>query len=265
MPYRTLKVESRDAIDILTLARPEALNALSQEMVAELGDYIASLRHDTRTRVVILRGEGRAFCAGLDIKENRDLGDESRLQRAWRVQTGIADLLKAMRTVPQPFIALGHGSACGGGFSLMLASDVRFGAPDLRMNAAYIRIGLGGADIGSSYFLPRLVGASLASELLLTGRFVHADRALRLGLLSDVVPHGELLDTGLALAEEMIANAPWGLALTKQALNVNIDASSLDAALALEDRQQVMLTATEDHSEAMTAFVEKRQPVYKGR
>lgn len=265
MAYETLKVEHRDAIDIVTLSRPDSLNALSDQLVEELADYVASLKHNRQTRVVILRGEGRAFCAGLDIKENRTPTEESRMQRAWRVQTRLADVLKAMRNVPQPFIALAHGSACGGGFSLLLASDVRFGAPDLRMNAAYIKIGLGGADIGSSYFLPRLVGASLASELLLTGRFIHADRALRLGLLSDVVPHDQLLDTGIALAEEMIANAPYGLALTKQALNVNIDAPSIDAALALEDRQQVMLTATDDHWEAMTAFVEKRAPVYKGR
>lgn len=247
------------------MCRPEALNALSETMVAELGDYVSALRHRSAVRVVVLRGEGRGFCAGLDIKENRAPTDETQFRRAWRVQTTLADVLKGIRNAPQPFIALGHGSACGGGFSLMLASDVRFGTPDLRMNAAYIKIGLGGADIGSSYFLPRLVGASLAAELLLTGRFIYAERALRLGLLSDVVEHDRLLDAGLALAEEMVANAPYGLALTKQALNVNIDAPSLDAALALEDRQQVMLTATADHAEAMTAFVEKRPPVYQGR
>ena len=142
---------------------------------------------------------------------------------------------------------------------------MRIGAPSLKMNAAYIKIGLGGADLGSSYFLPRLVGASLAAELLLTGRFLHADRALRLGLLSDLVAEEALLDAGLAMAEEMVANAPYGLALTKQALNLNIDAPGIDAAIALEDRQQIMLTATEDHREAMTAFVEKRTATYHGR
>lgn len=265
MSYTSLLVEPRGPIEIVTLDRPQALNALSEEMVAELGDYVFGLKHRPEIRVVILRGSGRAFCAGLDIKQNRTPTHETPLQRAWRVQTQLGDVLKAMRSVPQPFIALGHGSACGGGFSLMLASDVRFGAPSLRMNAAYIKIGLGGADIGSSYFLPRLVGASLAAELLLTGRFIYADRALRLGLLSDVVEEDQLLDTGLALAGEMVANAPYGLALTKQALNLNIDASSIEAAFALEDRQQVMLTATDDHREAMTAFVEKRTPVYHGR
>jgi enoyl-CoA hydratase/carnithine racemase len=263
--YANVRVEQRGPIEIVTLDRPQALNALSEGLVAELGDYVFGLKRRPECRVVILRGAGRGFCAGLDIKENRTPTNETQMQRSWRVQTELGDVLKAMRQVPQPFIALGHGSACGGGFSLMLASDVRFGAPSLRMNAAYIKIGLGGADIGSSYFLPRLVGASLAAELLLTGRFIHADRALRLGLLSDVVGEDDLLDTGLALAAEMVANAPYGLALTKQALNMNIDAPSIDAAFALEDRQQVMLTATDDHREAMTAFVEKRAPVYHGR
>ncbi|MBV9840060.1 MAG: enoyl-CoA hydratase/isomerase family protein [Sphingomonadaceae bacterium] len=262
---QTVLVEQRGAIEIVTLNRPDALNALSEALVTELADYIHGLKHRPECRVVILRGAGRAFCAGLDIKENLGPSNETRLQRSWRVQTRLADVMRTMRAVPQPFIALGHGAACGGGFSLMLASDVRLGAPSLRMNAAYIKIGLGGADIGSSYFLPRLVGASLAAELLLTGRFIHADRALRLGLLSDVVDEDKLLDAGLALADEMVANAPYGLALTKQALNLNIDAPSIDAALALEDRQQVMLTSSDDHLEAMTAFVEKRPPVYHGR
>lgn len=265
MRFQTIRVEARGPVEIVTLDRPTALNALSEQLVTELGDYVYALKHRRDVRVVLLRGEGRAFCAGLDIKENRVETNETRFQRSWRVQTQLGDVLKAMRLAPQPFISLGHGSACGGGFSLMLASDVRFGTPDLRMNAAYIKIGLGGADIGSSYFLPRLVGASLAAELLLTGRFIHADRALRLGLLSDVVEPDRLLDTGLALADEMVANSPYGLALTKQALNMNIDAPSIESAFAIEDRQQVMLAGTEDHREAMTAFVEKRTPQYLGR
>jgi enoyl-CoA hydratase/carnithine racemase len=263
--YSNITVETRGPIEVVSLDRPDALNALSESMVADLFDYVSALKGRSDVRVVILRGNGRAFCAGLDIKENRASTNESPFQRSLRVQTRLSELVKLMRGVPQPFIALGHGAACGGGFSLMLASDVRIGAPSLKMNAAYIKIGLGGADVGSSYFLPRLVGASVAAELLLTGRFIHADRAMRVGLLSDVVAEEELLDAGLAMAEEMVANAPYGLALTKHVLNLNIDAAGIDAALALEDRQQIMLTSTDDHREAMTAFVEKRPPVYRGR
>lgn len=266
MDYHDIRVEERGEIAIVTLDRPASLNALSARLIGELGDFICKLHDRQEIRVVLLQGAGRAFCAGLDIKENvAPRPDESRFEQGWRNQSTLSRLLREMRRVPQPFIGLGHGSACGGGFSLLLACDVRFGAPDLRMNAAYIKIGLGGADIGSSYFLPRLVGSSLAAELLLTGRFIHAERALALGLLSDVVERENLLDRGLELAAEMLANSPYGLALTKQALNLNIDAPSIDAAFALEDRQQVMLTATHDHDEAMQAFIEKRPPVYRGR
>jgi enoyl-CoA hydratase/carnithine racemase len=177
----------------------------------------------------------------------------------------IGNVIRAMRAAPQPIVALGHGAACGGGFSLLLASDIRFGAPTLRMNAAYIKIGLGGCDIGSSYLLPRLVGASVASELILTGRFIDAERALRVGLLSDVVPEEALLETGLALAREMLETLPNGLRMTKELLSLNIDAPSMEAAMAAEDRQQVLLSATLDHAEAMNAFIEKRTPDYTGR
>jgi enoyl-CoA hydratase/carnithine racemase len=263
----TIKVEARGPIEILSLNRPEALNALSPDMVKALDAYLTELHERPEVRVVILRAEGRAFCAGLDIKQSagrETRPGESRVLATWRSQTSIANLYRKMRSAPQPFIALGQGAACGGGFSLLLASDVRFGAPTLRMNAAYIKIGLGGCDMGSSYFLPRLVGSSLASELILTGRFIDAERALRLGLLSDVVAEDKLLGAGLGLAEEMLLTSPNGLRMSKQALNINIDAPSLDAAMAVEDRQQVILAATEDAREAMTAFLEKRPPAYRG-
>ena len=131
------------------------------------------------------------------------------------------------------------------------------------MNAAYIRIGLGGCDMGAGYLLPRLVGLSNASEFLLTGRFIDAERALRMGLVSEIVPAEKLLDTGLALAEDMLKAAPMGLRMTKEAINAEIDAPSLEAALAIEDRQQVILIDTDDHREAVKAFREKRAPTYR--
>lgn len=130
------------------------------------------------------------------------------------------------------------------------------------MNAAYIRIGVGGCDMGSGYLLPRLVGLSVTSELLLTGRFLKAERARTIGLISDVVPADDLLATGLEFASDMLRTSPMGLRMTKQALNVLIDAPSLDAALMMEDRQQVMLLETHDHSEAVAAFRERRDPSY---
>ena len=263
--FRTIGVERRGAIEILTLDRPAALNTLDPVMVAELTAYFEALHERADIRVVLLRGHGRAFCAGLDLKGWAASEDERGVHLSLDTQRRIARIIKLMRSCPQPVIGLGHGPACGGGFSLLLASDVRIGAPSLRMNAAYIKIGLGGADIGSSYLLPRLVGLSVASELLLTGRFIDAERALRVNLISEIVPEERLRDAGLALAEEMLGTAPMGLRLTKDALNLAIDAPSLEAAMAVEDRQQVMMTTTEDHREAVAAFLEKRAPVFKDR
>ncbi|MCW0197929.1 enoyl-CoA hydratase-related protein [Sphingopyxis sp.] len=259
-----LLVEARGQVEIATLNRPERLNALSEGLVDELNDYFGGLAGRKDVRVVILRGAGRGFCAGLDIQEDRTT-DETPVLRTLRTQTNIGNIYRKMRACPQPIIALGHGAAAGGGLSLLLASDVRYASPSFRCNAAYIRIGLGGCDMASSYFLPRLVGASLASEMILTGRFVDAERALSAGLVSEIVEEEALLGRGLALADEMLATSPWGLRLSKQALNLNIDAQSLDAAMAIEDRQQVILSATEDHKEALAAFLGKRPPDYRER
>ncbi|WP_422062057.1 enoyl-CoA hydratase/isomerase family protein [Sphingopyxis sp.] len=258
-----LLVEARGQVEIATLNRPERLNALSEGLVDELNAYFGGLADRNEVRVVILRGAGRAFCAGLDLQEDRSIDGETPVLRTLRTQTKIGNIYRKMRACPQPIIALGHGAAAGGGLSLLLAADVRYATPDFRCNAAYIRIGLGGCDMASSYFLPRLVGASLAAEMILTGRFIDANRALRAGLISEIIGEETLLDQSLALADEMLATAPWGLRLSKQALNLNIDAQSLDAAMAIEDRQQVILSATEDHKEALAAFLGKRAPVYR--
>ncbi len=258
-------IARRGAVEIVSLNRPAALNALNEEMVHGLRAYFLALAERPEVRVVVLRGEGRAFCAGLDLKAWQNTGQRGGVQHGWHTQRSIAGVLQAMRACPQPIIALGHGAACGGGFSLLLASDVRFGAPSLRMNAAYIKIGLGGADIGASYFLPRLVGSGLAAELLLTGKFIDAARAARVGLLNALAGEETLLERGLELADDMLANSPMGLRLTKDALNRNLDAPSFEAALAIEDRQQVMMTMTEDYREAIEAFLSKRPPAYRDR
>ena len=264
--YKEMLVEAPKAgVELVTLNRPAALNALSRQLVEELNDYFGGLKSRTDVRVVLLRGAGKGFCAGLDIKDWSSDPAGRQAHIAWQTQRVIGDIIRKMRACPQPIITLAQGAACGGGMSLMLASDVRYAAPSLKMNAAYIKIGLGGCDIGSSYFLPRLIGASAAAEIILTGRFISAERALHFGLLSEVVAEEDLLAKGLALADEMLANSPMGLRLSKEALNLNIDAQGLEAAMAMEDRQQVIMLSTEDYVEATTAFIEKRAPVYRGR
>jgi enoyl-CoA hydratase len=264
--FQTLLVERRGAVDWVTLNRPERLNALDSRLTAELGAYFHALYREYAVRVVVLRGAGRAFCAGLDLQEYQGVDpDEGSIQAALDIQTRIRDIMKAIRRCPQPVISLVHGAACGGGFSLALAADVRLAGESARMNAAYIRVGLSGCDMGSSYFLPRLVGVSVASELLLTGRFIDAARALRVNLVSEVVPDAALEAAAAPYIEEMLANTPLGLRLTKDALSFAIDAPSMDAAMAMEDRQQILAAQTADHREALRARGEKRPPVYRDR
>ncbi len=263
--YSELLIDARgDGIEIVTLNRPAALNALSPSLAGALRTYFLELRARLDVRVVVLRGEGRAFCAGADLASAAFVPNEAGAAQArMAMQQFFADIVRAMRACPQPIIALVQGPACGGGLSLAAAADVRFAASDARFNAAYVRIGLGGCDMGSGYFLPRLVGQSLASEMLLTGNFIGAERALTSGLVSRVVRGEELLSAGLALADDMLRTAPMALRLTKETLNQTIDAPSLDAALTMEDRQQVLLLGTEDHQTAVAAFFSKERPVYR--
>ena len=256
-------VETQGAIDILSLDRPDALNAMTPAMADELASYFAALPDRPATRVVILRANGRAFCAGAELTSDAFAAPGAgRAQRQLQMQQRYSQIIRLMRNCPQPIIALVNGAACGAGFSLVLASDVRFATPAAKMNAAYLKVGVGGCDMGSGYLLPRLVGLSVASELLLTGRFIDAARAKAVGLVSDVVAEDRLLDTGLALAAEMVRASPMGLRMTKQTLNALIDAPGLDAALMIEDRQQVILLETSDHREAVAAFRERRDPGY---
>ena len=264
--YQTIQVEERGAVDWLTLNRPDALNALNPQMVDELCGYFRALATRPERRIVVLTGAGKAFCAGLDLKTHGDIGDAlntGTIREGLGTQRAIAEIYLAMRRCPQVIISLINGAACGGGFSLALASDIRIASSRAKMNCAYIRVGLGGCDMGSSYFLPRLVGASLAAELILTGKFIDADRALALGLVSQVVAPDQLMNAADEDIELMLTNSPLGLRLSKEALNVNIDAGSLEAAIALEDRNQILCAQTEDTKEAITAFAQRRRPEFK--
>src|SRR5438270_2729885 len=264
--FTTITVEQRDAIEILSLNRPEALNAVTPAMADELIAYFSGLHDSPSTRIVILRGNGKEFCAGAELGSDAFIAPGAgRPQRQLFMQQRYSRIIRLMRSCPQPIVALVHGAACGAGFSLLLASDVRFATPSAGMNAGYIRVGVGGCDMGSGYLLPRLSGRSVASELLLTGRFLNADRAKTVGLVSDVVADDKLLETGLAFAAEMGRTPPMGLRLTQRPLNALIDAPDIDAALMIEDRQQVILLETSDHREAVAAFRERRDPSYSDR
>jgi enoyl-CoA hydratase len=263
MEYTTLAIDRREHVAWLTLNRPEALNAMNPTLVGELRAFFAQLPAEPETRLVVIRGAGRAFCAGLDLKEHG--GTDGSVSAALRGQRTISELVILMRRAPQPIIACVHGAACGGGFALALGADVRIAGESARMNAAFIRIGLSACDVGVSYFLPRMVGASVAAELLLTGNFIDAARAEQVGLVSRVVPDTELDAAAQALAADMLRNSPLGLRLTKECLNASLDAGSLEQVIAMEDRNQVLCTQTADFREGIVAFLQKRTPTYDDR
>jgi enoyl-CoA hydratase len=260
MPPSTILIERRGHVLWVTLNRPQSLNALNRELVGELRQLFGGLADDHDTHLVVLRGAGRAFCAGLDLKEGTDV--DGSVPAALRAQRRISELVIMMRRAPQPIIAGVQGAACGGGFALALGADVRLAGESARMNAAFIRIGLSACDVGVSYFLPRMVGASVAAELLLTGNFIDAARAERLGLVSRVVPDAELDDATQALADEMLRNSPMGLRLTKECLTASLDAGSLEQVIAMEDRNQILCTRSGDFREGIAAFLQKRAPAY---
>ncbi|MEY2883137.1 MAG: hypothetical protein RL490_861 [Pseudomonadota bacterium] len=263
MTYRTISVEQRGAVAWLTLDRPQAMNAISLAMVDELSDFFGRLFNDAATRVVVMRGAGRAFCAGLDIKDPGRTA--APFGGGFGFQGYLADVYVRMRRCPQPIISLLHGPVCGGGFAFALASDLRIAGESARMNAAFIKLGLSSCDMGVSYFLPRLVGASVAAELMLTGRFLHAPRALALGLVAEVVADDALEAAAQPWIDDMLAASPMGLRLTKEGLAMAIDAPSLEAAMAIENRNQTLCSHSEDFAEGLRAFLEKRPPVYTGR
>lgn len=261
--YEHLIVDHRGAADWVTLNRPERLNALNPQLLRELNNYFAGLERDAAVRVVVLRGAGRAFCAGLDMKATgTDFppGTDAML----RNQREFSGLVMRMRRCPQPIVGLVHGHAAGGGFSIALGCDVRIAAEGTMMNCAFIKIGLSGCEMGASYHLPRIVGTSVAAELLYTGRFIDANRALRVGLVSEVVPPDQLEAAGQALVDDMLATAPLGLRLTKECFWAAVDGNDLPSVVAMEDRNQVLAVANGDLAEGIAAFLQKRRPHYAG-
>jgi enoyl-CoA hydratase len=262
MAFTTLEIKRDGPVIWCTLNRPDSLNALSRQLVEDLHGFYDEIARDTEARIVVLRGAGRAFCAGLDLKESGQPGERGDIGAQLRGQHRIAELSIKMRRLAQVFIALVHGPACGGGFMLALASDIRIAGESTRMNAAFIKLGLSGCDVGVSYLLPRLTNASVASELILTGRFIQAERARELGLVSQVVPDDQLESTGRLLIEDLLLTSPLGLRLSKEALNASLDMNSIESVVSMEDRNQILCAQSSDFREGIRAFLEKRKPVW---
>ncbi len=252
MEYTTLRVEREGAVETLTLDRPDRLNGITGTMVRELGHYWQSKQADVDTQVVVLQGAGRAFCAGLDIKEQTADGDRPTFRPGERT---LSDLAPLMRRAPQPILALLHGGVSGGGFAMALASDIRICSNTAKFATSFIRLGLSGCDIGVSWMLPRLIGASRSHELLLTGRVFDAAEADALGLVTRVVEPDQLLESAFETARLIAGNSPFGVWMTKEVMWSNLEVGSLQAGIDMENRTQILSSGTEDSRAAMAGFL----------
>ena len=249
------------AVRVLTLNRPEQLNGMTAELCEALHEELRGVAADRSCRVVVLTGAGRAFCVGVDLRgygsaPGNDGSDPARDQLA--NQEHMSRLILRLRATPQPVIAAVNGPAAGFGLALALGSDIRFAARDAVLRAAFLNVGVSNCDMGTSWLLPRLIGASRSHELMLTGRRVDAEEALRIGLVADVVDGAALLERSLEAAGQIAALAPWGVQLTKRGMWASLEIPSEQAAIEYEDRQQIMATFGEALPEAVAAFLEKR-------
>jgi len=276
--FETIKFELQEnGIGILTLNRPDRLNAISFQMVEDLHAIYDHLMINLDCRVIILKGAGKGFCAGLDLKEapalaQRKKPDElkkfnfldvsepikSKMYFQWR----ISQIIVKMRKISQPIIAIIQGAATGGGFTFTMASDIRIASEGAKFNNAFIKIGVSGADLGSSYFLPRLIGLSRAAEILYTGRMFDAEEADRIGFVLKIVKEEELMNSAMDLAKNLLAKSPLGLRMTKEAINLTLDAPSLETMIQLENRTQVVCSSSKDAVTGATSFFTKKDPEY---
>ncbi len=264
MDYQHLRYEAADGIATVTLDRPEKLNALTYDSYRELEHLTRELPRDPAVKVLVLRGAGKAFCAGGDVHGiigdllQRDTRDHLEFTRT----TG--DVVRNLREMPQPVIAQLHGVVAGAGSVIALAADLRYAAPSAKFAFLFTKVGLTGADMGAAYLLPRVVGLGRASEMLLFGESVDAEEAQRIGLVNRVVPEAELAAFVTEAARKLAAGPTLALATTKRMLQRELD-MDLASALESEVQAQALLLMAKDHAEFYKAWCEKRPPTWSGR
>jgi enoyl-CoA hydratase len=236
---------------VLQLNRPKQLNAINEVMRDELTGTLADIGADASVNVVVITGAGRGFCSGIDVRNfaPRTLEASDPAIDRLRFQEAMAALPQAIWNLPQPVIAAVNGPCVGAGFALCLASDIRICSTAAAFGNGAILLGLSGAEMGMSYHLPRIVGTSVAADWMLTGRTVTAQEADRRGLVSELVEPDRLGGRALELAAGIAQLPPFGVQLTKRALQVNTDAAGLESAMELENRNQVLAHATDEAAE----------------
>jgi enoyl-CoA hydratase len=249
-----------DGVTRIALRRPERLNAINFELVGELHTALDEVALDDSCKVVVLTGQGRAFCSGLDLKDWGRLppvGEHPHRTAGSTGQSFMSSVMAHVRATPQIVIASVNGLAYGGGLALALSCDLRFGARSSSYCAAFIRTGLSGTDMGISYFLPRLIGASWAFDLIVTGRAVEAEEAQTMGIVSRVFEDDELAETTLEVARTVASFTSVGLRLTKEAMWANLDATDLSGCLALENRNQDLAGQSDEVRDYMLRYRER--------
>lgn len=258
---------SGNGIMTVTLNDPDRYNALTPDLIDGLAEIIAAIRRDRTVRVVVLTANGRGFCAGADMSGTGGVPERSRgrgpVGFVHEMQEHLMEVVLALHELPQPVIAAMHGAVVGGGLALALTCDLRIATDDAFFASHFIRVGLSSCDLGTSYWLPRICGPTIAAELMLTGRRFSAEEALEYGVLNRVTSGEQLMATATELAEMIAENSEFGVRMTKVGMWANLDASSLRAAMELENRTQVLGTFTGNMTEAGEAFREKRAPEWK--
>src|SRR5215831_2273208 len=261
-PPKTFLYAEQDGIGTITLNRPERLNAITFDVYHELTDFFARLREDQTVRVIVITGAGRAFCSGGDVRDIIGALQGRDAEGLLEFTRLTCDLIRNMRALPKPIIASLNGTTAGAGACIALASDIRIAAEAARIAFIFVKVGLAGTDMGATYLLPRMVGLAKASELLMTGDFIEANEAERIGLYNRVVPHDQLEIATREFAEKLAHGPRLGIAKTKEMLNRELHIS-FESALEAEAVAQALCMQTPDFKEAHAAFLEKRPAKFK--
>ncbi len=265
-----VRLERReDGIALLWLDRPQVLNALTDDAVAAMGRLLDEVAADPKIRVLVLTGQGRGFCAGFDLSLAQDAPGSAEFGEAaaWMVrQEAFASLVTRLRALRQPVIAAVNGSASGAGLGLALAAEIRIAATSAQFNAAFVKVGMSSCDMGVSWLLPRCVGLSRSFEMMLTGRMVDAVEAERIGLVSETVDNDRLIPRALEIARAIAVNSAFGVWMTKRGAWANLETGSLQAAIELENRTQILARTTGELASAARALhARPKKPLSPGQ